>query len=537
MMGGEIGVESVYGEGSTFFFTARLGIAGEKEKKKRIIPEELNELKVLVVDDSATSREVLQSYLEDFSFEVVCAENGEGAMSEVRRAQEEKKSFDVVLMDYQMPGMNGVKTAERIWDAVPEKRPKIILVTGYGREEVFRRAETAGLDAFLVKPVNQSQLFNTMLEAYGQEAVGGSGSREEQRPEGFENVRGARLLLVEDNEINQQVAAEMLEAEGFVVEIAGDGRQAVDTLSGQPDRYELVLMDLQMPVMNGFEAAREIRAREELKELPIVAMTADAMSGVREQVLEAGMNDYVSKPIEPVQLWQALVQWIPAGERDLPAGFLTQAGDSTAKAEIEILAVEGLDTEDGLRRVGGNRKLYREILVKFIRDFRDSKEEIGKLVAEGDVETAERLAHTVKGVAGSIGAGELQTAATELDDELKAEDTGMAEKLLSPFGEKLDALVSALGEVGIQEVEDEATDSATGVEVIGSERLVSLLEELKPHLEKRQPKRCLPLLEGLGKYALPKTQAAYLKELTSTVRRYRFKEAQAAYDAWVGELG
>lgn len=254
-------------------------------------------------------------------------------------------------------------------------------------KQTGEQAERAKLDGFLVKPVSQSLLYNTILEIFGQE-VSRRASSAEERPEGFEQVRGARILVVEDNEINQQVAAETLEAEGFVVEIATDGQDALEKITQEPRRYDMVFMDLQMPRLNGYEATRQIRSRDELKELPVVAMTADAMSGVREQVLDSGMNDYLTKPIEPAQLWEALGKWIRPAERQLPSGFKGPHAADSRETESVNLEIRDLDTDEGLRRVGGNRRLYEELLAKFNRDFRGATEEIRRRIADDDIAPA-----------------------------------------------------------------------------------------------------------------------------------------------------
>lgn len=277
---------------------------------------------MLVVDDNETAREVLTSYLEDFSFYITAVSTGELALRELTREKAVTgREYDLVLMDYQMPGLNGIETSRKIRRELENiETPKIIMVTAFGREEIMQQADEVGLQGFLIKPVNPSMLFDTIMEAYDKEVKStrkerGSG---DEKPEGFDRVRGARILLVEDNEINQQVAVEILEHEGFRIDVAVNGKEAVSKLS---EIYDLILMDLQMPVMDGYKATEEIRKNKQYDDLPIIAMTADAMSGVREKVIDIGMNDYVTKPIVPKDLWMALVKWIKPGERELPEGF------------------------------------------------------------------------------------------------------------------------------------------------------------------------------------------------------------------------
>ena len=531
MMDGEIGVESEHGKGSTFYFTARFKIGEKKEKAKAATPEDLLGIRVLVVDDNETARDVLRAYLEDFSFEAKAVASGELAIRELVQSKAgQGREYDLVLMDYQMPGMNGIETSRRIRESLENmESPKIIMVTSFGREDLMSQAKKVGLEGFLIKPVSPSMLFDTIMEVFGK----GSGVErkrgvgEERRPQGFEKILGAKILLAEDNEINQQVAVETLEQEGFRVDVANNGKEAVEKVSTE---YDVVLMDLQMPEMDGYEATEEIRKDEGYKDLPIVAMTADAMTGVREQVLEAGMNDYVSKPFNPMELWQALVKWIKPGERELPEGFKKRVGK--VEEEITIPAVEGLDVEDGLGRVGGNRKLYRDLLVKFRRDFADSAEEIRKNLEGEDLATAHRIAHTVKGASGNLGAKEVQERATELDDALKEERSGEYDMQLQKLEQTLSGFMVALGEAGI--VEQEEKERAAGGE-LSVEELRRLLEELEPNLKKRQPKKCEPILEEIARHTLPEEYAGDVAELTKLIKRYKFKEAKEVFDRLTGK--
>ncbi len=308
-------------------------------------------------------------------------------------------------------------------------------------------------------------------------------------------------------------------------EAAADGREAVEKVG---NGYDVVLMDLQMPEMDGYKATQEIRNDDKYEDLAIIAMTADAMTGVREKVLEAGMNDYVTKPINPKELWEALARWIKPGDRELSEGFGKPA--KVANEGVSIPDIDGLDVEDGLARVGGNKKLYRELLLKFRRDFAGATADIRANLEKGDLHTAERIAHTVKGVAGNIGAGGLQEKATELDEALKDERVAKYEPLLSRFDKSLGALIGSIDSAGLAETEE--TEAATAGE-LSPDELRRLLDELEPNLKKRQPKRCAPILEEIGRHKLPKRQAADLEKLAKLVKRYKFKEAQGIFDSLI----
>ncbi len=257
MMGGEIWVESEHGRGSTFSFTANFGLGKEKAKKRFKPSPDLRGMKVLVVDDNATSRGIFQEMLESFSFEVTLAASGQEGLTELEKASE-SQPFELVIMDWQMPGMDGIEASRRIKNHKGlSKIPAIVMVTAYGREEVMQQTEEVGLEGFLLKPVSASMLFDAIMQAFGEALpeISRVAQRKEQEAEALENIQGARVLLVEDNEINQQVAKEILEGAGLNVTLANNGQEAVDAVKA--NNYDAVLMDVQMPVMDGYTATRK----------------------------------------------------------------------------------------------------------------------------------------------------------------------------------------------------------------------------------------------------------------------------------------
>jgi signal transduction histidine kinase/CheY-like chemotaxis protein len=328
MMGGKIWVESEKGRGSMFSFTANFGLGKEKAKKQYKPVSEMRGMKVLVVDDNATSRDILQDMLESFTFVVTVAASGPEGISELEAADKDKP-FELVVMDWQMPGMDGIEASRRIkHNKNLSKVPTIVMVTAYGREEVMQQAEEAGLEGFLLKPVNPSMLFDAIMQAFGEALPETSrvAHRHEQEAEALEHIRCAQVLLVEDNEINQQVAQEILEGAGLKVILATNGQEAVDAV--KENNYDAVLMDVQMPVMDGYTATRKIReweggrrnaeggmGNEGNDPIPIIAMTAHAMAGDEDKSLQAGMNGHVTKPIDPEQLFVTLQKWIKPGEK------------------------------------------------------------------------------------------------------------------------------------------------------------------------------------------------------------------------------
>ena len=317
--------------------------------------------------------------------------------------------------------------------------------------------------------------------------------------QGLKNIRGARILLAEDNEINQQVAREILEQAALVVEIANNGLEAVEMV--QKNQYDVILMDIQMPEMGGFEATKEIRNLEsDTRNIPIIAMTAHAMAGDREKSIEGGMNDHVTKPIDPDQLFSALVKWIEPGEREVPKEFEAKVKE---KSEDEMLPVElpGISIKSGLKKVGGNKKLYRKLLGKFLDSNKEVINEIKTTLAAGDTETAARLAHTVKGVSGNLGAEDLFPAAADLEKAIKQGETDSLDSLLDSFESHLNVVMGGIEVLKAQDAakkKEEAPDEEAPIEIELVKTLLiemaellesdlgeamSRLELLKPHLE------------------------------------------------------
>ena len=459
MMGGDIGVETEKGVGSTFSFTVWLGLGEPSEERAALAPE-LGSQRVLVVDDIASAREILGGIASSLGFETVTCRSGEEALERLE-AERERDGFGVVLLDWNMPGMDGGEVASRV-RAEPERygTPRIVVVTAYGREDVLQRANVE-LDGLLVKPVTPSTLNDAVAVAFGAEPLQARArARLDSTAKIAGRLGGAHLLLVDDNEINQQVAAEILGQAGFRVSIASNGKEALERAISED--FDAVLMDIQMPVMDGLTAARLIReheAREGVEHpLPVIAMTAHAMAGDAEKSLEAGMNAHVTKPIDPAELMKTLEARVrprpglgssaaftkPGGEPESGGS----SGDKTAGAGIEGQAVDepvaraaaarssgavdapeglpealpGLDVAGGLRRVGGHRPLYLRLLGKLASDYRDSADELAGQLDRQAFEDARHLAHTVKGVAGNLGADELQAAAGEVEGALRRDD-------------------------------------------------------------------------------------------------------------------
>ncbi len=413
MMQGRLWVDSQAGQGSTFHFVVRLGRQARPAGRVCLHSEAFQGVRSLVVDDHAFAREILASLVRNFGMEVDLAEAGEQAVALVVEADRRGLPYDLVLVDWKMPLMDGVEVVRTLQERRLARPPAFILVTAFGREEALNSAEQrqVSLNSVLTKPVTASSLAQAVGAALGLGAPAQSHNhrQEDRQAEAMARLRGARVLLVEDNEMNQELARELLRQAGIEVQVAGDGQEALDRLARDAP-FDGVLMDCQMPVMDGYEATRRIRSNPAWRDLPVIAMTASAMAGDRERVLEAGMVDHVAKPLDVTGMFETMARWIKPS-RPAPA---VQAGRPVPEAG-PLPDLPGLDLKAGLATTMNNQGLYLKQLAMFRESQSGFADLFREALAGADGSAPARAAHTLKGTAANIGARGVQAAAAELE--------------------------------------------------------------------------------------------------------------------------
>jgi len=480
MMEGKIWVESDYGHGSTFYFTSWFGIGTELKGHAVLVPD-LPAVRVLVVDDNASAREILGNMFTQFAMRTECVSSGDDALRELVVA-DSQDPYGLVLMDWQMPGMDGLETSRVIRrDIGLRNPPKIIIVTAFGGEEIRLQAEEMGIEGFLQKPVTPSTLLDTLMSLFSVAGVEKVSAIAGHREHAGSLSSGLRVLLVEDNEVNQQIAMELLESESVTVDIASNGVQAVRALieGDQPQPYDVVFMDLQMPEMDGFTATRLIRAQPHLQNLPIIAMTAHVMADEIQRCLEAGMNDHVGKPIDVEAFFATLARWTPS--RAVEASRLPSktagAGDETILPELA-----GIDVAAGLQRTAGNKQLYRDLLIQFAIKHESTGNKLTEALESGDRSHAERLAHSLKGVAGNLGIDQIFILAGTLESAV-LESRGGMERLIEELASALDRQIRLIRAALPADLVDEDKRSSVRERSPQRAEVLAAIDRLRERLE------------------------------------------------------
>ncbi|CAN7652575.1 response regulator [Pseudoduganella sp. LjRoot289] len=538
MMDGEIGLESEPGVGSNFWFTARFGVA-EAAREEIVLDADISGLRVLVADDNPSAREIFLGMLASLKFDAVAVDSGEKALLAVAQARAAGHPFAVVLLDWQMPGMNGIETVQGIRAealAAGAEPPRSIIVTAYNRdvllEEVREGVGESAVNCLLNKPVSASTLLDAISTAYGKEL---NSCRRVRRDADYKSaaqaVRGAWLLLVEDNEVNQEVAQQLLGDAGIRVDVASNGAMALAKIA--VNDYDGVLMDCQMPVMDGYDATRKLRENPRYSDLPVIAMTANAMVGDKEKCLDAGMNDFIAKPIDVAQLFSTLARWVKVKNPDAALAA------AAPPPEDALPAIPGLKMEAALLRMGGNVKLMRKLLGRFLETQMDVMERIAAAIENNDLAAATREAHTAKGLAGNIGAGGAADAAARLEHMLLHGVTEGRDEAIAGMARELEDVMCAIAMSldGRRGRQGQAAGAATGAGIgssadaaapgqVDEEALADAMRDVAQLLA-QDDAAALKLADGLCAMLLAAGQGEHARQLKRQLGQYDFEEALA----------
>jgi signal transduction histidine kinase/CheY-like chemotaxis protein len=494
LMNGKIWVESKVGKGSRFIFEVELKEI-ETEDRFHRFPDK----KVLLVDDNKHWHTILGTLLKSFEIQVDHAYSGEEALEKVCR-----KKYDLILMDWKMPGMDGIETARKIKDVCskcPEncngnKTVMIIMVSAYREDRIIEEAKKAGINIYLEKPINPYFLNHILYKIFAQhEDIRYSPKTKKQQEEyDISEIKPANILLVEDNKINQDIITGLLENSEIKVDIANDGKEAVELFKADPSKYDLILMDIQMPVMDGFEATRQIREID--RDIPIIALSANAMKEDMEKSLKAGMNAHLNKPIDVNEFYSVLFRFIGKKEKDI--------SKKETKQEINIPRFENINTEKGLQRLAGNKKLYLKVLTNFYNDYKEL--DIEKL----EEEDLKRTIHTIKGLSANIGAENLHKIASQID---KTPDRS----LFPDFNKEMKKVISELSKA----VEESKKEKAS----ISQKELEKLFEDLKGALKSKKAKKAKEIVEKLDSIDLPENYREVFEKIKPLIKKYKLKDA------------
>ena len=423
LMGGKIWVESTPGKGSVFAFEIPFEFVPDEVAVKREMPG----FRMLVVEDNEHARELMLSYLESFGIDAVSASNSQDALALIEYADSHDQAFSGVMLDWSMPGLSGLEIAQRIKKSLHlHHSPKIIYLSGHKHTEMINVSKAVRyIDALIDKPVTPSNLFNALMSCSGDKMLVPVSADQPHA-----DLRGLRVLLVEDNKFNQQLANALLLRAGVEVGITDNGVDALQAL--ETEKFDAVLMDMQMPKMDGLEATRRIRQNPALRDLPVIAMTANAMAGDREICLAVGMNDYLAKPLHDRTMYETLARWT---HRHAPAAEVASA-DAGMPGSV-------LDAQTAMSRMGG-QELYLAMLGKFLEGQAGSVASIKDALATDDLESAGRLVHTLRGVSASIGAPLLTDAVGELESAIAAKTSDRYDSLVQSAEDRLKQVFEAV---------------------------------------------------------------------------------------------
>ena len=530
MMDGRIWAESVEGQGSTFHFHARFGLRPPAALRRMPSADELRGVRALVVDDNASSREIIGQTASAFGLAADTAPDGETALRLYADAEAAGRPYQIMLLDWRMPGMDGIACAEKIQRMRGPHGPVVIMVTAFGREDARQAAAGRGvrLKSVLTKPVTPSSL----LEAVGsalektelvepRAADQASGHDDDLR-----KLEGARLLLVEDNELNQELALELLRDAGIEVVLANHGREALEILDRDP-AFDGVLMDCQMPVMDGYAATREIRARPAFAKLPILALTANALDGDRDRVLEAGMNDHIAKPLNVGRLFSVIARWVTPSRPASPAPSPRPARPARATRSPFAAPrdLPGVDRAAGLAVAGGDPALHRRLLARFLAGNVDFPATFRAALAGDDPSAAERLAHSLKSSAAHVGATEVAAAAERLERACASSDKTAITATLATCEAALAPVLAGIAALAPAPVPAPAPTRPLDPALVAP--MVAELEKLLA----RNDSRAADLVDSISAASAGTELAPLLAPVSAAISNYEFDQAASLLGA------
>ena len=523
LMEGSIEASSEIGAGTTFRATAWFGLAAAPPSP--VLPQRLNGLSVLLVDDNPIAISVLEANLAHLPIQISACGSGLETLQRVEQAAASGQPIDLILLDWQLPDIDGLETLRRLQAIEGLRRPDVVLITAYGAAEIRRAAAALGVQGFLTKPICQSDLLDTLIKLM-------EPSSASDRPEPLmaetrlsQRLAGLRVLLVEDNEVNQQICVELLSSVAVRVTVAENGAEALRLLEGPGEEaggsvgslpFDLVLMDLNMPVLDGWETTRRVRLNPRFNDLPVLAMTAHALVEERDRCLALGMQEHLTKPIEPARLYAALAHW---GQRTVGAADSPPAGTRPGPGAKTTPPPSGLDLHGGLRRTAGNVGLYHRLLSSLANTQADAAERVAAALRERDDQAARQITHTVKGVAANLGATALAEAASRLDNTLQ---TGQ------PSGDDLDLFRQTLAEtVALIRGLPATGRSLAEAAIPGSADLVERLRDLL----QAGDREAIDLVQAHRASLQRLLGAAGFRAMESELERVAFKAAAAILEA------
>ena len=525
LMDGELSVKSQSGEGSEFIFNAYFSLEDNMDNEIEII-ENIKGMHALLVDDSESARMVLNDMLTSLGFEVTIAKSGAEALEKYEK-HINKEPFSLLVVDWQMPGMDGLELVNELKKQHEGEIPAVLMVTAYGLDTVRKAARDNEVDGLIIKPVNPSALYDSVnkILQLGKKKVAAHKEQKQNDSDHASYLKGKRVLLVEDNEINMELALELLKDVGIECDSAWNGAEAIEKL--KESTFDLVLMDIQMPIMDGLTASRKIR--EEInKELPILAMTAHAMKGEREKSLAAGMNDHITKPIDPEHLYMTLRSFLAPDSVKVGAKREKAEKKEKSTEASSTIVIEGIDTAAGLRRAAGKEEVYLRLLKTFVENNGNFRAKSQLLQTQNRLDETGMLLHTVAGVCGNIGITEVYKLAQQLTLDFKTHIKSGSMNFTAILQNKVEEVANVLDvyferiHVFIASKEAEETNAKITVSEMDRE---DMFEKLSAAIEQNDPvsiEQCTYLMD---KVELDETTIELLKDISSSLNNFDFDEA------------